>query len=206
MKARIKPTSNSETLSLNAGIRPKPSLPFKIHSVSWASGCEQNIKLPPRCKGMLFLGLEVVPITRALQPPGSGAHLIRAVGRSFRPIAWVCIGALVITGTVNLDHWGHTLACVFSRDLLETEFGKILAIKLSVVPISIILSILHDFVLGPRRVRIMEAVAHTTSPQTEGPTTAVVIQRRRLSMLVRLNALLALSFLALSVVLVRGLP
>lgn len=156
--------------------------------------------------GMLFLGLVLVPVTRALDPPGSGGPVVRAAGRRFRPIAWICIGALLVTGAVNLDHWGYTLTDVFSRGLLDTEFGKILAVKLSVVLTIIILSALHDFVLGPRLARVMEAVARASGSRTEGPPAAAAIQRRRLSMLVRLNALLALFVLALSVVLVRGFP
>ena len=156
--------------------------------------------------GMLFLGLVVVPITQALQPPGSGARVVRAVGRRFRPIAWGCIGALLITGVANLDHWGYRPADVFSPDLLDTEFGGMLAIKLGAVLSIIILSALHDFVLGPRLVHIMEAVANAIDPPAEGPPAAAAIQRRHLSMLARLNAPLALSVLALAVVLVRDLP
>jgi putative copper resistance protein D len=54
--------------------------------------------------GMLFLGLVVVPITQALQPPDSGARVVRAADRRFRNITWVCIAALLVTGVMNLDH------------------------------------------------------------------------------------------------------
>jgi hypothetical protein len=95
---------------------------------------------------------------------------------------------------------------VFSSDLLDTEFGNILAVKLTVVLSVILLSALHDFVLGPRLVRVMEALAQTTDPQAQGPPGAAALQRRRLSLLARLNVLLAVLVLALAVVLVRGLP
>ena len=156
--------------------------------------------------GMLFIGLVLVPIVQRLQPPGSGAPVIRAVGRRFLPIAWLCIGVLLATGLINLDHWGFTLRDVFSRDLLDTEFGRILAVKLGVVLSIILLSALHDFVLGPRLARVMEAVAHAADPLGGGAPTTAALQRRRLSLLARLNALLAVLVLALAVVLVRGLP
>lgn len=155
--------------------------------------------------GMLFLGLVLVPIVQTIQPPGSGAPLIRAVGRKFRPIAWVCIGTLLVTGLINLDHWGYSLLDLFSGDILDTEFGRVLAIKLNVVLVIIILSALHDFVLGPRLARSMEALRSSSSP-ARGPSSSMSLQRRRLSMLARLNVLLALAVLALAVILVRGLP
>ena len=70
----------------------------------------------------------------------------------------------------------------------------------------LLLSALHDFVLGPRLARVMETVAQNTSPKAEGPRTATARQRQRLSLLARLNVLLAVSVLALAMVLVRGLP
>jgi uncharacterized membrane protein len=152
--------------------------------------------------GMLFLGLVIVPIVRTLQPPGSGAPLIRAVGRRFQPMAWVCIGILLVTGLINLEQWGYSLLDLVSPDLLDTEFGRVLAVKLSVVLAIIVLSTLHDFVLGPQLARSMEALALAG----KRPPTSTALQRRRLSLLARLNALLALVVLALSVILVRGLP
>ncbi|MDA0988417.1 MAG: CopD family protein [Chloroflexi bacterium] len=162
--------------------------------------------------GMLFLGLVLVPIVQTIQPPGSGAPIIRAVGRKFRPIAWICIGTLLVTGVINLNHWGYTLLDLFSGDILDTEFGRVLAIKLNVVLVIIVLSALHDFVLGPRLARSMEALRSSSSPPAQGsspvqsPPAGMAMQRRRLSMLARLNVLLALAVLALAVILVRGLP
>jgi hypothetical protein len=112
---------------------------------------------------------------------------------------------------INLDHWGYTLLYLFSGDILDTEFGRVLAIKLNVVLSIIILSALHDFVLGPQLARSMEALrsSHNQtqgSSPTQGPSASMSLQRRRLSMLAHLNLLLALAVLALAVILVLGLP
>ncbi|MDP6495187.1 MAG: CopD family protein, partial [Dehalococcoidia bacterium] len=128
---------------------------------------------------------------------------IRAVGRRFQPMAWVCIGILLVTGLINLEQWGYSLLDLVSPDLLDTEFGRVLAVKLSVVLAIIVLSTLHDFVLGPQLARSMEALG---ACRQTSPPTSTALQRRRLSLLARLNALLALVVLALSVILVRGLP
>ncbi|MBI2856438.1 MAG: DUF4149 domain-containing protein [Chloroflexi bacterium] len=154
--------------------------------------------------GMLFLGLVVVPLVQALQPPGTGARVVRAVGRRFRPVAWVCIGVLLVTGTANLDHWGYSPLDLFSRNLLDTQFGRVLAVKLGIVLTIVVLSTFHDFVLGPRVARLMEASAAAGNPGA-APSEAARL-RRRLSLLARLNVLLALAVLALAVMLVRGLP
>ena len=155
---------------------------------------------------MLFLLLVLVPITRDLQPPGARAQVIREGGRRFLPIAWLCIGVLLVTGLVNLDHRGISVGEVLSRDLLATDFGKVLVVKLGMVLSIVLLSALHDFVLGPRVARQMEATASPASRGAADAPPGTARLRRRLSLIARLNLLLALSVVALGVMLVRGLP
>lgn len=143
--------------------------------------------------GTLFLVTVLVPVARKLQPPEARVRLLETAGRKFLRIAWGSIGVLLITGVANLAHRGISPGEVLSKEVLDTEFGKILLIKLAMVFTTILLSVLHDFVLAPRVTRSMEAGG--VSPL-----------RRRLIMLARLNLLLALSIVALAVMLVRGLP
>ncbi len=151
--------------------------------------------------GMLFLALVAVPATRGLPPAERGA-LIGALGRRFRVVGWACVALLVVTGTINTAYRGVTWGSVASGRLLESEFGRLLALKLAVVAGMVAVTAYHDFVVGPASLRLLER--HTGS---DAATTAEVARlRRRASWLARLGTLLALLILALAVALVRGLP
>lgn len=142
--------------------------------------------------GMLFLALVVVPVTRGL-PPAERAALFGAVGRRFRAVGWVCIGLLLVTGVVNTTYRGVTWENVLTADLWSTPFGRVLALKLGVVAVMLALSVYHDFVIGPRSVRVVMGDEAQRL-------------RRIASHVGRVEAILALLVVALAVVLVRGLP
>ena len=148
--------------------------------------------------GMLFLALVVAPATREMAPDERGA-LFDAVGRRFRTIGWTCIALLVVTGAVNMSYRGVTWDRFFSGQLLESDFGRVLVVKLGVVTAMLGLSLAHDFVIGPASVRALER------KEPDAPRAAAAL-RRRASWLGRVNALLALLVVALGVALVRGFP
>lgn len=150
--------------------------------------------------GMFFLALVVVPTTRGL-PAAERAALFGAVGRRFRAVGWVCIGLLLVTGTINAVYRGVTWDNVFTAELWGSPFGTTLALKLGVVAVMLGLSVYHDFVIGPRSVRVLERVE-------ESPVLAREAQRlRKLASVVgRIEGILALIVLALAIMLVRGVP
>ena len=156
--------------------------------------------------GMLFLALVLVPVVRGLQPPGSGAQAMRAVGRRFLPVAWTSLVVLLLTGLVNLDHRGISPWEAVSGAHLDTEFGKILAIKLGVFLAIVLLSAVHDLIIGPGLLRKMLAASREQGAGPPAPSADVLRLRKTLSYLARLNAVLAMLAVALAVVLVRGLP
>lgn len=163
--------------------------------------------------GMLFLALVIVPTTRDL-PPADRAALFGAVGRRFRTVGWVCIVILLATGTVNATYRGVTWDNLFSATLWSSPFGMTLALKLGVVVVMLALSAYHDFVIGPRSVRLAEAAARHGPEKPALPSMghstnalAEVHRTRRLaSRIGRLEAILALVVLALAIMLVRGAP
>ena len=88
--------------------------------------------------GMLFVALVLVPITRRLDEPTLRRRLMHDTGVRFRTVGWVAIGVLVVSGLVNV--W-------LRPELLTlTRFW----VKVGLVGLAIVLSGLHDFVLGPR--------------------------------------------------------
>jgi uncharacterized membrane protein len=146
--------------------------------------------------GMLFLALVVVPATRAL-PPAECGWLFDAVGRRFRGIGWACIALLIASGLASLAYRGVTLEVALSGQLFGSPFGRVLGAKLALVALMLVLSVLHDFVVGPASTRALS--------RPDDPKRGLML-RRRASMLARANALLALAVVALAVALVRGLP
>ena len=132
--------------------------------------------------GMLFLALVLAPILRR-RPPGERAALASAVGRRFLRIGWAAVGVLLLTGSILWVLRGFNLTLV-------------LIAKLALVGVILILSLLHDFVLGPRLVAQLER-------GSQGEETLSL--RRRVAFLARLNVLFALIVLILGLAISRGL-
>jgi uncharacterized membrane protein len=132
--------------------------------------------------GMLFLGLVLVPVLRN-RPSAERAALLHAVGRRFLAVGWMALGTLLVTGPLLWALRGFPL-------------GLVMVHKLILVAILLVLSVLHDFVLGPRLVALI----------AEGEASDETARlRRRGALLARLNVLLALVVLILGLAVSRGL-
>lgn len=146
--------------------------------------------------GMFFLVLVVVPWMRA-GGRQSGAAFLRETGLRFRRVGWWCFGILVVTGTFNLWMRGVRLADFVSIKWLTSPFGHLVLLKLSVFLMVLLVSIVHDFILGPR----------ATDQIARDPSSAeAALARKRASLLGRINVVFALILVALGVAIVRGLP
>ena len=146
--------------------------------------------------GMLLLVLVVVPWLRKGGRVDAGIFL-RETGERFSKVGWVCFGLVLVTGTFNLWFRGVRLSNFTSAEWLQSPFGKTVVVKLSAFVLVLIVSAVHDFVVGPRATRAIEADARSEQAGRE---------RRRASMLGRVNVLLALILVAAGVMLVRGVP
>jgi putative copper export protein len=145
--------------------------------------------------GMLFLVLVVVPWLR--RGGGDAAKVLRETGPRFRDVSWVCFALLLLTGTFNLWVRGVRLATFCDSAWMASSAGRVIVAKLCVFLGVVILSAVHDFLIGPSAARAM-----VTAPGAE----ATVRLRARATMLGRLNALLALILVMLAVLIVRGVP
>lgn len=146
---------------------------------------------------MVFLAAIVVPVTRRPEYRSIAASLIHLTGVRFRWIGWICMVLLILTGTFNLIYRGLDLGYIFSGRIWADLFGKILMGKLLLVSLILLLSIVHDFMIGPR----------ATALWRENPVSPDVLRlRRQASWIGRLNLVLALMAVALGVMLVRGSP
>lgn len=145
--------------------------------------------------GMVFLALVIVPLTRQPEYRPGAAALIQATGVRFRRVGWVCLLLLVLSGIANLVHRGFGWHDVWSGHLFAGIFGHTLAMKLALVFLILLISVVHDFFIGPRA---------TALGQTATDSPKAMRLRRQASWVGRLNLLLALGVVALGVLLVRG--
>lgn len=146
--------------------------------------------------GMLFLVLVVVPWLRR-GARSDAAVFLRETGERFRNVGWACFFVLLITGTFNLWVRGVRLSDFGRSEWLQSPFGTTVVVKLSVFLLVLMISSIHDFVVGPRATRAIAANPRSSDAQ---------IERRRASVLGRVNVLLALILLGAGVMLVRGVP
>ncbi|MFQ5542846.1 MAG: DUF4149 domain-containing protein [Nitrospiria bacterium] len=99
--------------------------------------------------GMLFFAIVLVPCLRSGLPENQRTELISRVGLRFRGCAWILIGMLLVTGLFRLYQNGIPLS----------QYGRPLSIKLSLVFILMTLSVLHDFVLGPKSIALSRTLS-----------------------------------------------
>jgi uncharacterized membrane protein len=143
--------------------------------------------------GMFFLGVVGAPALRTLEPAATRQRVFQELGVRFRSAGWWAIGILLVSGTINLYFRGWLKGEVLSSTAFwNTSVGHALALKLVAVTAMVIVSAIHDFVLGPR--------AGRSAPGSP----AALAYRVRAARLARVNALLGLIVVVAAVVLARG--
>jgi len=142
--------------------------------------------------GMFFLAVVGAPVLRKVDPPEVRARLFNQLGVAFRRAGWIAIAVLILTGIGNLQFRGLLHGAVLgSASFWTTRFGRTLAWKLAAVLIMIVVSAVHDFVLGPLAFR------------TAG-TPAAARWRRWSAWLARINAIVGIFLVYFAVRLARG--
>ncbi len=145
--------------------------------------------------GMVFLALVLVPVIRRPEHRSAAAVLIHQTGVRFRGVGWACIGLVLLSGLFNLGFRGITWTDLWSGQLWQGSFGHVFGVKLFLVGIILILSVWHDFVVGPRATALWRANPTSSKAQR---------LRRQAGWFGRLLLLLALVVVALGVMLGRG--
>jgi copper resistance protein D len=144
--------------------------------------------------GMFFLGVVGAPALRQIEPPELRQRLFYTLGVRFRTTGWWAIGVLLVTGVVNLHFrgWLAWSGVLGSRPFWATAAGHALAWKLAMVVVMLVVSAVHDFVLGPRSGR-----AKPGSPEA-------LAFRSRAAWAARINALAGVILVIAAVRLTRG--
>jgi uncharacterized membrane protein len=136
--------------------------------------------------GMIFISLILAPALRKF-PQDTRLELLRTVGTATKAVGWIAVMVLLFTGLLNVLHL---------QIQWNTFIGRLLMIKLTLVSVMIVLSALHDFILGPF------LVARQRMPAPQRPSTLRL--RRIVPWLARINLLLALGVIYLAVLIARS--
>jgi len=89
--------------------------------------------------------LVIVPVNRSIQDFALRNKIIKKVAFRFKYLGWGSITILILTGIFNSLHTINSL-----NDLIQTSYGKTLLLKTIFVLLMVLLSIIHDFYLGPK--------------------------------------------------------
>lgn len=145
--------------------------------------------------GMFFLILVLIPVLRRPEYQSIFSTLFLKISRRFRTVGWTSLFLLVFTGITNLVFRGFGLSDFLSGRIFAGPFGHVLLQKLILVALIFLISIVHDFWIGPRAVALIRQAPG--SPQTRKFRQIIV-------WLGRINFILAILVVALAVLLVRG--
>lgn len=140
--------------------------------------------------GMIFLSLVLAPLVRNRKAVPEFMALFRSAALRFRPIVWVAMAILVMTGPMLLSLRGVAVAS-------PSSWPGIVMVKLALVALLLFLTLLHDLVLGPRVSRVS---AIPESQRTAGEQVVFKTARwlPRLSLLIALAVVIAATMLARS--------
>jgi len=140
--------------------------------------------------GMIFLSVVLAPIVKSRKAAPEFMALFRSAARRFRFVAWVAMGLLLTTGPMLLAHRGMTLTH-------PESWPFIVSVKLSLVAVLLILTLLHDLLLGPR---VSQASMTPASSRTAWEHTVVHTAR----LLPRVSLIVALVVVFTAVILARS--
>ena len=129
--------------------------------------------------GMLFLVMVLVPLAR--RDAGVGFGALRAAAEKFVPIAWAAKIVLAGSGAyLAWEYWNVRPETFFTGG---THFMDYLQRKTGIFIIVVLLSLAHDFWLGPRVMDRLEAARLSGSPLPTGPGRLFVQWSARVNLL-----------------------
>ena len=128
--------------------------------------------------GMLFLLMVMIPLAR--RDAGVGFGVLRSAAEKFVPVAWAAKVVLAGSGAyLAWEYWNVRPETFFTGD---THFLSYLQRKTGLFVIVVLLSLAHDFWLGPRMMDRLEAARSTGSPLPTGPSRLFVQWAARINL------------------------
>lgn len=106
--------------------------------------------------GMSFLSLALVPVLQQDAFASSCRPFFKAIALRFRRLVWLCILLLLVTGPLLLGrHVASPLAPMTWPPVVQT--------KLTLVLVLLLLTAIHDLLIGPRVGRILSVPEESRS-------------------------------------------
>ncbi len=148
--------------------------------------------------GMLFMVMVMLPLVRrgmTSGQPGPGMAVLRDAANRFLRVAWGSMIVLAVTGAyLAWEHWGIRPGVFFTND---SRFMHIMQAKSGLFLFVVVLSVLHDFWLGPMILKRLEAARAAGLPPPRG------LARRIVLLTARVNLLVVTAIVVLAVLLIR---
>jgi uncharacterized membrane protein len=99
--------------------------------------------------GTIFLSVVLVPVLKREPFASQKALLFRTVARRFRAVVWGAIAVLLLTGPPLLHQRGIPV-------MDPSGWPTVLSVKLGLVAILLLVTMIHDLIVGPRVGRILQ--------------------------------------------------
>lgn len=96
------------------------------------------------------LALVSVPVVRSLQDPGLRGQVTRRLTSRFAILTTGALALLIVTGIENIRAYAPD-------DMFDLRYGPILVAKLILVALTVVVTLYHGAVVGPRLLRATEA-------------------------------------------------
>ena len=146
--------------------------------------------------GMLFMAMIVVPVTRKPDFQALAGRLFTEMGTKFRNVGWACLILIFITGFLNLTGRFGSMGIMSDPAFWTGPFGGALASKISIFILIVLMSIVHDFFIGPKAAKLL----------AQNPDDPKAIKlRNAASWFGRINLFLGLLVVYLAIGMIRGL-
>jgi len=145
--------------------------------------------------GMAALGLLLVPLLRKERFQNVAIPLLHTSALRFRWIGWGALGVLIVTGLINVRGQGIPWSAWLDLGFWRTAWGAALGWKLILVVVTLTVSAVHDFYVGPNAIRLMQEAPESREAER---------MQWWSSLLGRLTLLLSLAILWFAVLLPRG--
>jgi uncharacterized membrane protein len=131
-----------------------------------------------------FLFIAGLPAIRTIEDRQARARVMRVIVTRFGWLAWIAMAVIVLSGISNLFQVGGDtdLSWATANDI---RYGRIFAEKMVLVGLTVALTAVHTFVVGPRQLALNE--------QMEADP-AEVGRLRRISITISVASLLASAF------------
>jgi putative copper resistance protein D len=128
----------------------------------------------------VFLFAVAVPAVRTVADVKERARLMRLITTRFGYLAWGAMAVLVVTGIGNVFEQSDR------KFLFDHNWGIIFQVKMTLVILTILLTAIHSFIIGPRMLAAQESVTDESQ----------IASMRRFSIMISMaNAVIALGIL-----------